>query len=292
MGPKIIDFIINTIIISIPEESFIVAFTLIFTGMVDRLKLKKENIISFLIPVLLSACTTGFLRKVLGIGSSLIPFLGIVLIFVSVIIIYKIRNVKKIIQCIAASIIGMIIPGLIQLSYVPVTMSILNMTAADIKKVNLGLFFFSLPERVIEILIILALVFMKNNFIRINPLRIIVRNKQILAIFFSCLVLNLVFVCFFTQVVYVEQILKNLSIIKQILAVGIIIIIPIVNIASVIGIIYLLAYREKSKRMYIVEETKAVSALVSILSRRGNYNQIQDELKEFNQQIKEIDMIK
>lgn len=288
----ILDFIINTVLISIPEEAFIVAFVLIFTGKVDYINFKLKNIYKFMIPVLITAFTTGFLRIVLHQGLDYMPFLAILLLFVSITLVYKIRDFKKIMQCLGCTIIGSLIPGIEQMAYVPVSMSIMRLTMTDINKVNVGILCFTLPERVMEVLIITFLLSKKRNIIKVNPFRLILNNKTMSIVFFCNLAFNLFFVYIFTYEIYVERILSQLSIMLQLLATMFVILVPIVNIASFIGIVYMLAYREKSRRLFIVEETKAVSALISVLSRRGNYTQIQDELKDFNKQMKEIEKTK
>lgn len=288
----VLDFIINTVLISIPEESFMVAFVLILMGKVDFLNFKKSNVIKFSIPVLLTAFTTGFLRIILKFGMEFTPFLGILLIFVPIVVLYEIKGLKKIMQCFGCTVISILITGLVQLAYVPVSMSIMRLTTEDINKVNLNVLCLALPERVIEFLIIAVLYSKKKNIMRINPFRMILNNKTMSVIFFTNLIFNLFFVYIFTYEIYEKHILSELSILMQLLAVMFVIIVPVINMSSVVGIVYVLAYREKTKRMYIVEETKTVSALISVLSRRGNYTQIQDELKDFNQQIKDIEKAK
>lgn len=286
----LLEFFITTVLISIPEASFVVAFTLIFMGKLEYMNLKKSNIIRFLIPAVLTAFTTSFLRIVLSFGMDFIPFLAILLVFLPIIFLYEVTSFKKIMQCLGCTIIATIIQGLLQVAYVPVTMSIMKLTTEDINKVNLGVLCFTLPERVFEIMIIAILFSKKKNLIRINPFKIIINNRNMAVIFFSSLALNLAFVYLFVYAIYEKGILTSLPILTQLFAVMMVIIIPIVNLSAIIGVIYILAFRERSKRMYIVEETKAVSALISVLSRSGNYRQIQEELKDFNQQIKEIDI--
>jgi hypothetical protein len=286
------DFIINTILISIPEEAFIVAFVLIFTGKADFINIKLKNIARFMIPVLIPALTSGFLRIILHHGLDYVTFLTMFLIFVSVALVYEIRGFKKIMQCLGCTIIGSLIPAIEQMAYVPVSMSIMRLTMADINKVDIGVLCFTLPERVIEVLIIAFLLSKKRNILKVNPFRLILSNKIMSIVFFFNLAFNLFFLYIFTYEIYVERILSQLSIMLQLLATMFVILVPIVNMASFIGIVYMLAYREKSRRMFIVEETKAVSALISVLSRRGNYTQIQDELKDFNKQMKEIEKTK
>jgi hypothetical protein len=292
MGNDILDFIVNMVLVSIPEASFVIAFILVFMGKIEYLNFKRANLVRFFIPVLISAGTSSFLRVVLHFGMDFIPFLVIILVSISIDIIYGIRSYKKIMQCLACSIIALLVQGMIQFAYVPVSMSIMGLTMEDINKVSMGVICFTLPERVLEILLIAILLSKKKNLMHVNPLKIIINNRGMSIIFFSSIVLNLIFVYVFVYAVYVQRILANLSILSQLMSVMLIIMLPIINISAIIGVIYILAYREKSKRLYMVQETKAISALISLLSRNGNYTQIQDELKEFNRQIKEIEIKK
>jgi len=144
----------DIVFVSIPEEFFIVMLTLLLLGKFDFLqsedkeerKIKKYDVtrVSFL--VISTAVLSNILRN-LSIDPNLILLIGMIYMFISIVVIYKMYwDWGEILKTFLFTAVSVLVFLMIEFSYLPLFFYAFDMTVADLNNSVLIKFLWSLRE--------------------------------------------------------------------------------------------------------------------------------------------------
>ena len=149
--------ILNSIIISIPEETFIIFLALFILGKLEFIKLKSSNLPRFMACVIPAAFLSYIVRDFLPFLTDYLMPIGIITVFLLIIFIYRINDRRDVLRAFVGTILSFIVAMICQMIYAPLVVFGTGISIDDINKSILLLFFWTLPERVMELSILILL---------------------------------------------------------------------------------------------------------------------------------------
>ena len=291
--------IINTLIVSIPEEAYLMSFCLILMNRFDvlefekaynRININSKKLIKFLIPVTISAALSNILRSS-GINQNIIFLVAIPAIFIPIVITYRIRDIWEIAKALILTMIGFLIMMLIEASYVPLISYGLNKTIHELNSSLFLNFIFSVPERAIECYIITYLAVKKFNYLKISVIKTIVNSKALTRITVVILGLNIAFLFVVGKLFYVDRILTSFSLQVQVLVNIVAVIFPILNLAGLWAIIYSIKCKEQFDITLSRDRLSVLTDALVYFYDKGKYDKVEvaiNDIKNSIDKLKEI----
>ncbi len=258
---KVLDFFLGTILVSIPEELYLVLFSLILMKQFDFLGSKNEGesrikardiievaIITVIIAVLLRLLT------ILDVGPSIRIVLSIVLMSVVITIVYKLWSVEDILKTVMCVFLSVLSFMMIELLYVSLVIFITKKPVVDFNYNTVISFIWSLPERAVEYAIIAFLLVRKTTFFKAGFIKIITQSRMMKVIFSFFFIFNIgVFILLGKFSLFSNSFLQY-EYSMQLIIIVTITLIPIVNITGLLWSIYYVFNKEQYKR-YIAKES-------------------------------------
>lgn len=254
---NVVNALLNMILVSIPEDIFIVLITLIFLKRFDLLDIRmwKQNIKWIMIPVVPVALIINFFRYIVIIPK---PIISLISLFVmNILIIYIIvkssylTEKKQIFKTIMFTLISFVIVGLIEILYYPILLQWLQKEMSFFDQNILYNLLITIPARVIQICIVAFIIIKKNNTIRINIFDTIIKNKFLANSFAVILIIVLSTIIYATKLMMIDNILIYLNIIDQLVIVIIILTVPIILITMfLIFVNYILLVQKQIQQTY------------------------------------------
>ena len=273
-----ISLIISIIIVSIPEELFLVLFSLILLKRYDLIELKKDNIFKISIPVVITAVASNILRYYLPSTKDYIIIIGIIIIVASIIIIYGLSRPKEIIKVIICTLLSMIVYAVIQTAYVPLLLYGTSVPIEELNKPGLLIFIWSLPERAIEFSILSYFLSKKKSFLRVNLIKVISDSPKLTMITTVVLLFNILFIAAVVKVIGYERVLVGLRFDIQIIFIVCLLLLPVLNLAALFIAIYYIKDRDALKRFNIQQELNVSISDIRFFLKRREYDRIEQEM--------------
>lgn len=243
--------LLNMILVSIPEETFIVVMTLIFLKRFDLLDVRmwRHNIKWIVIPVLPMVIMINVLRYIVIIPKPTITLMGYILMNILMIYI-MVKNSyegkkKLILKTILFTFLSFVIVVLAESIYIPITLSLVDKPIAYFNNNVFYNFMLALPGRVFEYSICAYIVVKKNNYINIDMFNSIIKSRFLYVSFLTLIIFSNAFILYFTKLIGFDNILQNLRIIEQLIIIVISISFPIVSITLFLLIINFFLVRQK-----------------------------------------------
>jgi hypothetical protein len=255
---NIINFLINIVFISIPEEFFI-AFLILFFIKIFRIKnhdyfdihnnFVKKNIRLFLYSVLPMAILSNFLSN-MNIDLILLTFIGIFATTLS--IVFYLKN-KSFLQNALIFVITFVVLGILYTEEGIISQIISSITYLDFayyKNDIWSLVLISLFYRAIEYAFVGYIIFKKNSIIKVNVLKTIIKSKILLSVCCTYVILNVVALIVFCKCVVMGDILTGIDpTLKLMITLGVFILI-IFDICSMWLTASLIQIKERYKYKY------------------------------------------
>lgn len=240
---NVINALLNTLMVSIPEELVWFSLVLVFMkrfDLLDRYRW-KENIKWFLIPVILTAISTNIFRYLLPVSQITMVIISLSIFIISIIYVLKHKNYiyEKYfyLKVIMFVFISLFIILLTENLYVLAILSILHTSINEINLNWIMNFLFSLPSRVLQILFIMYLLSRVENNLYLHITKDIFYDKKIsiaLGIFVFILILAWTTLI---QIVSNYHVLQLFNIKEQLFIGVMVFLIPTILLASLIYII-------------------------------------------------------
>jgi len=290
----------NIAFVSIPEETFIVMFTLVLLKRFENIKVDRlmeeeisgykeyskiflmQDIKKMAFMIIFSATITNIMRF-FRIDSTLILLTGYLCIVVSILLLYrKYFNAFKVLLCTACCLL---IFMLIEALYFPLLLSALGKDIIDINNNIWMNFMYALPERVVEYSILIYALMKKASFSQLRLARIILNNRFITGAFFATLVINIAFLLVMGKLIGFDRILSELSLVVQSAIVVMVIAFPILNISAFILTLYHIFNKEEHVRYMIRENIESFVYDMKIFTENGNYNKVNELINEMEEDI-------
>jgi len=294
----IIKIILNTVLVSIPEEIYLVMITLILVGEFDYWKEEEcKKIINrwdysrILIPSVTVALLLNVARYTnmdVNISSTvcLIIFYGLIVITNDVL--KDARPLKWMSKAFIFLIVAQISVGLIELLYIPF---ILYGTGKTIDEINNNIFInflVSLPTRLIQLMILAFFVSKKRTLLKGNLIKCLVSSPVISILISAVIIFDLLFLFIMHKVILNERILLSVPHAMQILVIVGAVLFPILNISGLVWAIYYNKNREMIDKRNTSNKLENLLDDIKSYTNDENYEDIRWKLNEIGNAIEEI----
>ena len=240
--------LLNTILVSIPEEMFLAVMTLIFLKRFDMLDLKmwKYNLRLILIPVIPTALVINILRYLIFVPKPIIMLISILSLYILITYITKSNNYLKTMIYLTLSIV---IWGTLENITCPVLLFLIEKPLDLFLSNVLWNFVLSIPSRVIGYVIIIYIIIKNNNPINVRLFDIIVKQKLYSRILlFLTISFNVVSV-YIIKLITCNKILEGkITLIGKIIISELILVFPVIIIFLMVLLINDLICKERSIR--------------------------------------------
>jgi hypothetical protein len=288
-----VSILINTIISSIPEESFLVLFTLIMLKRFDIKKINKRFFLKVSIPIVIPAIISNVLRyNGLDMVATTLGPLSMLVLLIAVfnvpILIKDIRHnensmvsimkvVLKWFKAVFPTILYMLFSLLVFQLCEVYMMLVFYVTGKNDEFFNSHViynFLLALPERVIEFTIITYMIFRKFNAFKFNFVKAIMESKLLLFVTLFTLLFNISVVLIGCYYFGFQMVLSGLDFMPQLSIIICVFMFPVLNIIALLTIVYNTKKREYFEKQIKKGEIKTLSSIAKKSIAKGNYKQI------------------
>ena len=252
---SVINALLNMFLVSLPEELFVVAITLIFIGRDDLLDLRmwKDNIKWIALPSIGMSFIISFARLI-NISKSLSQITGMIVLYLLILVVIKNNNLlqekTKYFKTLFYTALGFAIISMLE-SYYPLILSLTKTTILYINSHFIYNFLCALPARAIEYSILVYLLVKKRDDIKINLFDIILKNNFLKWSMISILICITITTMYMIKLIGINLILINLSFSEQLIIVVMMFIIPTITITFILLIVnYILKVEKRIQQTY------------------------------------------
>jgi hypothetical protein len=246
--------LLNMILVSIPEEMFLVAMTLIFLKRFDLLDIRmwKQNLVGIMIPVLPVAILINVFRYIWIIPKPVATILNLIVFYILMVYFLKKssfeftkRDYRKLL--IGFSLSFMIL-GLLEGLTVPVLLFLLNKSLYFLQENVLWNIILSIPSRVIELLIVIFLAIKNNNVVKVKIFETISKNNFLLTSIIFFAISSNIFAVYILKLIAINRILEDkISLLGQMFIIICVLLFPVIIIFWILLLINYLLVKEKQK---------------------------------------------
>lgn len=243
---NILNALLNTIFVSIPEESVWVAIVLVGLRRFDLLDWRrwKENIKWLAIPIIPTAIMSNILRYVIKVPAPVMTTTTILVLCSSIIYIVMITDTLNItkksktllfFKTILLFLLSTVIMCLTELSYFPILLFLENISANIINENILNNFLFSFPSRVLQIIILIYIIYNKTFNIKFKQILLIFKDKFLMTMLSVCALITILMILFLVNTLGNNIFINNYSNTLKILVATMIFILPTIFFGIVIA---------------------------------------------------------
>lgn len=290
--------LLNTLFVSIPEELFLVMFTLILVGEFDYWKepeckrlIHKFDYVRILVPTVAGALLSNILRYT-GIESGTIqifmPIASYILIVLTNDIFGDANRFKWILKALIFYMIGILLIIISEFIYMPF---ILYKTGLTVKTINSNIlmnFLLSLPSRAIQYSILIYFVSKKRTLLKGRMFRYILPIPTLSIILLFIILFNSVFFGIMLNSIVFNKALVNMPSPSQIFIITGIVVFPLFNIIGLFYSIYYVKNRELSERKILSNRLYIILKNIKLYTKNKNYDNITWKINEFSNGVEEI----
>jgi len=272
----------DIVLVSIPEEFFIVMLALLLLGKFDFLqsddkeerKIKKYDVTRVAFLVISTAVISNILRC-LNADPNLLLLICVLYIFIFILVIYKMYwDWGEILKTFLFTLLSVIVFALIEFSYAPLFFYIFNMTVDDLNNSVLIKFVWAIPERLVEYLLLGFLIARKATFLKARIVKVILRDRLLTVITLLALFFNLAFLSVIEKLIWFDKILDGFSLAVQLGISVAVLVFPILNIAALVFAIYHISNRECENRFLAKQDIKITADDIKMFAKNGRYDKI------------------
>ena len=248
---NIVNALLNTVLVSIPEETFITVMTLIFLKRFDMLDLRmwKYNLRFIMTPVIPIAILINIFKYIIIISRPMITSINLFIFYLLIVFIVK-RNsftfdkkeYKKIIIGLSFSFI---VWGILEGLTYPMIIFLTNKSLEFFNQ-NIGWnFMASIPSRLFGLIIISFLIIKHNNVVKIRLFEVISKNNFLLISIVSFSILFNIVTVYFIKLIGINRILEGVSLFQQMVITMGVMILPALFLFYILLLINFLLVKEK-----------------------------------------------
>jgi hypothetical protein len=277
--------ILNSIIISIPEETFVIYLSLLILGKPEFIKIKPGNLPRFVACLIPAAFAPNIMRWLLPQVTDYLMIIGILFIFTLIVFIYRIKDKKDILRIFIGTALSLIAVMLAQIAYTPLVMFGTGISMNEVNNTPILLFIWTLPERAIEFSLLILLTIKKNMTVKINILSILSRNKLVAFITVFLLTFNAAFLAIMGKLIFFDNILAKTSLFNIVLITALVIMFPIMNISLLAAVIYSVYYRYSIRLLLSKERISTLVSVLAVYTEERNYGKIDNLVTDLHNQV-------
>ncbi|OHD20787.1 MAG: hypothetical protein A2Y34_07080 [Spirochaetes bacterium GWC1_27_15] len=246
-----INALLNTILVSIPEEIFLVVMTLIFLKRFDMLDVRmwKYNLKWITIPAFPVAIMINVFRYIIIIPKPIATITDGIIFYTLMMIIIKSNSFnfirKDYLKILLYFTLSLIILGVLENSTYPVIMFLINKPFEYFNNNIIWNFLLVLPSRIFEYIILFYSISKQNNVVRIKLFDSIISNKLYFKVMIFLTIMFNVLSIFLVKFIVYDKILEKLSLLEKVLVSEITLIFPVVVVFIFILLINDLLVKQK-----------------------------------------------
>lgn len=290
--------LINTIFVSIPEELYLVMFTLIMVGEFEYWKeseckrlINRFDYVRVFLPTVTGALLSNILINT-GLNSSFFHFLTPILMYLLIVFTNDIFGdasaIKWMVKAFIFYIIGFLSIGIIEFIYVPFILSGTGWEMSDIRNNLLIYFMTSIPARLIQFTLLSYLISRKRTLLKGHLIKSILTNP-VLTVILSLLVLaNILFLQMFGSAIILDKLLISISGFSQMLIITGVVTFPILNISGFLWCFYLLKNNEIKDKKLASEKLNKLLKGIELYTDNSNFDNIRWKLNEIGVGIEDV----
>jgi len=225
--------IINTIFTSLPEESFIAIITLIFLKLNNLLDIYMWNrsikwIALAVIPV---SILINIFKYIIIVPKQnmMISTMIIMILLMQYIVLNNSFNINfsLIFKTAIYTISGFVIVGLVEYSYCPLILSIVDKPISFFNDNVFYNFLLGIPARVLYLCVISFVIMRRNNSVHVDLFRVVFKNKFFVYSFIAIVLARITTIAYITKLIEINSILIYLQFLDKLIIVVTLVCIPI-----------------------------------------------------------------
>lgn len=290
--------IINTLLVSIPEELFLVMFILIMLGEFEYWKEDEcKKIINnwdysrILIPTIVAALLSNILRYTI-VDFDISTPVSIIVFYILIILTNDIFGdascAKWMGKAFIFLIFGSLIMFVIEFSYIPF---VLYSSGKSINEINNDVmlnFVVSIPSRLIEFIIIAVFIIKKRTLMKAKIIGLIFENRILATFTIVIAIFSFSIALLMAKLIGYEKVLGNITpSLRFIIIIGICIF-PIINISGLVWCVYYVENRAFQKQKVTRDKLNNILNNVKICTANDNYDTIKWKLNEIVMDIEDV----
>lgn len=290
--------IINTLFISIPEEFYLVMFTLILVGEFEYWKepeckrlINKFDYVRVFLPTIVAALLSEILGY-MGLKSGFFQILPPIVLYIIIVFTNDIFGdasaLKWIGKAFIAFMIGFLSIGMLEFIYMPFVLYGANLTIVEINN-NFPLYFLvSLPTRFLQYSLLLYFVSRKRTLLKGRLLKPILSNRIPSVIFSTLVFINILFLWIMYKSIVTDKALISISHISQIFIVFGVVLFPILNVSGLVWSSYYMKNKEINDKKIANEKLNILLKKIDLFTNNDNYDNIKWKFNEIGMGIEEV----
>lgn len=290
--------IINTLFVSIPEELYLVMFTLIMVGEFEYWKepeckrlINRFDYVRVFLPTIVGALLSNILINT-GLNDGFLHFLIPISMYLLIVFTNDIFGdasaVRWMVKAFIFYMIGFLSIGITEFAYVPFILSCTGLTMSDIRNNLLIYFLTSLPSRLLQFTLLSYMVSRKRTLLKGRLIKNLLSNPIPATIFSLLLFSHILFLQMLCRAIIFDKLLISISLISQIFILTGVVIFPIVNISGFLWVFYLLKNKEIKDRKNASEKLCKLLKNIEIYTYNENYDNIKWKLNEIGMDIEDV----
>lgn len=290
--------LLNTLFISIPEEFYLVMFTLILVGEFEYWKedeckrlINKFDYVRLFLPTIVIALLSNILTY-MGLNSGIFQFIPPILLYVLIVFTNDIFSDASALKWMAKAFIfyslGFLTIGLSEFVYTPFVLYGANLSMLEINNNFLLYLLLSLPSRLLQYSLLLYFVSRKRTLLKGRFLKHILSNPILTVIFSVLVVFNVSFLWMMYKVIIYDKVLISISHFSQIIIVFGVIFFPIINISGLLWGFYYMKDKETKDKKIANEKLCILLKDIELFTNNDNYDNIKWKLNEIGMGIEKV----
>lgn len=289
--------LLNTLLVSIPEEIYLVMLTLILIGEFDYWKedeckkiINKWDYSRILVPSVIVGLLLNIFKYAGNdsiISSAICFFVFYILIAITNDILNDARPFKWLAKAFIFLVVGQISIGLTEIIYVPFVLNATGRTLTEINNNILLNFLISLPSRLIQYTFLAILVNRKRKRDKGSFFTYLVSNQVLLLILAVMVFFDLLFLIVMFYVIIVKGALAGTPFIIEFLTIICVTMLPLLNISAMMWASFYVKNQEMNEKKHMLVMLNEVLDCLD-KSKEESYENISWKLNEVGIAIEEI----
>ena len=294
----VVKIIINTLFVSIPEELYLVMFTLIMVGEFEYWKeseckrlINRFDYVRVFLPTVAGALLSNILINT-GLNSGIFQFLTPLLMYVIIVFTNDIFGdasaIKWMVKAFIFYMIGFLSVGIFELLYIPLVLYGTGKTLFQLNNSFLPYFLLSLPSRFLQYSLLLYLISRKRTLLKGRLVKNLLSSPLLIIIFFLLLLTNISFLWIVYKVIVFDKVLISIPSLSQVFIVMSIVIFPMLNISGFLWSSYFLKNKEVKDKKVASEKLNKLLKDIESYTNNSKYDNIRWKLNEIGVGIEDV----
>lgn len=287
--------IINTLLVSIPEELYMVMFTLIMVGEFEYWKepeckrlINRFDYVRVFLPTIVGALISNIIINV-GLNYGVYHFITPLVIYIFIVLTNDVLGdasaVKWMFKALIFFMIAYLSIGIFEIAYIPLILYGTGMTMSNISDNLLIYFIISLPTRVFQFSLLSFIISRKRTQMKGLLIRNILSQPTLAVILFLLIFFNIIFLQIMCKAIIFDKVLIEISRISQALIIACTVMFPMLNISAFLLGYYMIQNKETKDRKSASKELQNLIIKMNEYNNCGKFDNIKWKLNEFGEDI-------